>query len=53
MDDLEKMANDKKQQSQNPLMRMWNALWQRNGKQMSVEQKMRLIKLLSEINNED
>ena len=25
----------------------------RNGKQMSVEQKMRLIKLLSEINNED
>lgn len=28
MDDLEKMANDKKQQSQNPLMRMWNALWQ-------------------------
>lgn len=24
-----------------------------NGKQMSVEQKMRLIKLLSEINNED
>jgi len=25
----------------------------RNGKQMSIEQKMRLIKLLSEINNED
>lgn len=25
----------------------------RNGKQMSVEQKMRLIKLLTEINNED
>lgn len=53
MDDLEKMASDKKVIKPEPTYADVERLVARNGKQMSVEQKMRLIKLLSEINDED
>lgn len=49
MDDLEKMANSKKVIKQEPTYEDVEQLVARNGKKMSVEQKMRLIKLLSEI----
>lgn len=49
MDDLEEMANDKKVMKQEPTYEDVEQLVARNGKKMTVEQKMRLIKLLSEI----
>ena len=53
MDDLEKMANDKKIIRPEPTYADVERLVARNGKQMSADQKLRLIKLLSEINDED
>lgn len=52
VDDLEKMVENKSGKPE-PTYADVERLVARNGKQMSVEQKMRLIKLLSEINDED
>lgn len=48
-DDLEKMANDISVQSDEPSYADVESLVARNGKKMTTEQKLRLIKLLSEI----
>lgn len=53
LDELEEMANNKKSAKVEPSYEDVEKLIARNVKQMSVEQKMRLIKLLSEIDNED
>ncbi len=52
-DQLEAMAQSKTHVKPEPTYADVERLVARNGKQMSVEQKMRLIKLLSEINNGD
>lgn len=52
VDDLEKMAESKKTKPE-PAYADVEKLVARNGKKMSVEQKMRLIQLLSEIEFED
>ena len=49
MDELEDMAKGVKATKSEPTYADVERLVARNGKQMSVEQKMRLIKLLSEI----
>ncbi|MBS6955229.1 MAG: helix-turn-helix transcriptional regulator [Enterocloster asparagiformis] len=49
MDELEKMAHDQKGPKHEPTYEDVEQLVARNGKNMSIEQKMRLIKLLSEI----
>ena len=49
MDELEEMANGKKATKLEPSYTDVEKLVARNGKKMSVEQKMRLIQLLSEI----
>lgn len=49
-DDLEKMANDISTKNIEPSYEDVENLVARNGKNMTTEQKMRLIKLLSEIN---
>ena len=48
-DDLEEMSNGTTQKNIEPTYEDVEELVARNGKKMSVEQKMRLIKLLSEI----
>lgn len=48
-DDLEKMANDASERNTEPSYEDVENLVARNGKKMTTEQKMRLIKLLSEI----
>lgn len=53
LDELEDMTNNKKSAKVEPSYEDVEKLIARNGKLMSVEQKMRLIKLLSEIDNED
>lgn len=52
-DELEAMANDGPKAVQPPTYADVEKLVARNGKKMSVEQKMRLIQLLSEIEFED
>lgn len=52
VDDLEKMAENETPKRE-PTYADVEKLVARNGKQMSVEQKMRLIKLLSEISNDE
>lgn len=52
VDDLEKMAESKKIEHE-PTYADVEKLVARNGKNMSIEQKMRLIKLLTELNNGD
>lgn len=49
MDDLEKMAHDQELKKPEPSYEDLEQLVARNGKNMSIEQKMRLIKLLSEL----
>ena len=53
MDQLEEMANGQKTALMEPTYADVEKLVARNGKKMSVEQKMRLIQLLSEIEFED
>ena len=53
MDELEEMANGQKTALMEPTYADVEKLVARNGKKMSVEQKMRLIQLLSEIEFED
>lgn len=53
VDELEEMANGKKATKLEPSYTDVEKLVARNGKKMSVEQKMRLIQLLSEIEFED
>ena len=48
-DDLEEMSNGASQKNIEPTYEDVEELVARNGKKMTVEQKMRLIKLLSEI----
>ena len=52
-DELEAMANDGSKAVPQPTYADVEKLVARNGKKMSVEQKMRLIQLLSEIEFED
>lgn len=49
MDDLKEMADGEKTRRPDPTYADVERLVARNGKQMSVDQKLRLIKLLSEI----
>lgn len=53
VDDLEEMASGESRKVKEPTYEDVERLVARNGKQMSVEQKMRLIQLLSEIDLKD